>query len=683
MTANDRTLELKLIARDMLSDVIKGVEKSVGGLGDTIKSAGMKAAGAWPTVAQGIKNIHDGFGKLQDTAGMALGALESGWNALVAPAMESQRIMDQTENVIRSTGGAAGMTADEIDALADRMERLSGADANLVQSGENMLLTFTNIGQEVFPNATQTMLDMAVAMNNGSTAGIDLKSTAIQLGKALNDPVKGVSALAEVGVTFTDSQKAQIKAMMDVNDVAGAQTVILQELQREFGGAAEAAGKSAEGKFNKVARALEGIGEAIGNFILPVVEKAADYINLMTDGTTDLASAFHASQQAIYADLLAGNMSLEDYNAAIVGMTNSIRVWDEATGTALRNQTMMSQTQLFMVQTMQQAQSAIQRTSAVATADAAAADRARAQSLNELAVAALQGKDALSQELEAEQAQVKAFEASITAQAAYRDSLGEVINKHAAAAQSFKDVADAQASQMLAQGQLDTLKQAYDKGSLSAESYYRAVDAVLLRNDLATPKSIAMAEAQRQVDEAFLEGDLPLKNYIVSAEKIPGIAADGKVTLEELVSLGIKPTTKAARDQDGVVKTLKDSWDKIPENVKTTYTIEQRGDVPAAASGATSGGTHGRGGQGMALGGLASAGQPRWIGEHGAEPFFPAVDGRVLSRRDAMDALSRGGGRSGPQINISIAATLSNQMDVDEMAWRLSEVIGDRLKSYQ
>ena len=31
------------------------------------------------------------------------------------------------------------------------------------------------------------------------------------LGKALNDPVKGITALGRAGVTFTDEQKKQIK----------------------------------------------------------------------------------------------------------------------------------------------------------------------------------------------------------------------------------------------------------------------------------------------------------------------------------------------------------------------------------------------------------------------------------------------------------------------------------------
>lgn len=75
-----------------------------------------------------------------------------------------------------------------------------------------MLLTFTNIGGEVFPKATETLLDMATAMSGGMTPGAEaLTSQAIQLGKALNDPINGITALTRVGVTFTEGQKNMIE----------------------------------------------------------------------------------------------------------------------------------------------------------------------------------------------------------------------------------------------------------------------------------------------------------------------------------------------------------------------------------------------------------------------------------------------------------------------------------------
>ena len=84
----------------------------------------------------------------------------------------------------------------------------------------------------------------------------------------------------------------------------------------------------------------------------------------------------------------------------------------------------------------------------------------------------------------------------------------------------------------------------------------------------------------------------------------------------------------------------------------------------------------------MAAGGSAFGGRPYWVGEQGPEPFVPAIDGRILSRQDAMSAL-RGAKGGGNVINVSLQANVASQVDVDEMAYRVSEVIGRRLQAYQ
>ena len=104
-----------------------------------------------------------------------------------------------------------------------------------VVGAENILLTFTKIGHDVLPTAVEAVLDMSTAL------GQDLKSSALAVGKSLNNPIRGVTALQRVGVSFTEAERVMIKALADAGDVAGAQTVILGELQTEFGGSARAA----------------------------------------------------------------------------------------------------------------------------------------------------------------------------------------------------------------------------------------------------------------------------------------------------------------------------------------------------------------------------------------------------------------------------------------------------------
>ena len=226
----------------------------------------------------GIKSALSGLGGLA-TKGLAIGAagaaaaavgLAAGLGLSVKEAMEAQQVQAQLEAVLKSTGGIAGVTAEQANKLATNLGNLTRFGDETVLSGENMLLTFTNIGKDVFPEATQTMLDMSQAL------GQDVTASAMQLGKALNDPVQGVTALRRVGVQLTDAQEEQIKAMVESGDVMGAQKVILAELRKEFGGSAEAAGNTFAGQLDRLRNSFSNTAESVGNALLPSIQILAD-----------------------------------------------------------------------------------------------------------------------------------------------------------------------------------------------------------------------------------------------------------------------------------------------------------------------------------------------------------------------------------------------------------------------
>ncbi len=223
----------------------------------------------------GLKNVAKGVALGAGAAIVAVGALAV---STAKDLMRVERLGAQTTAVIKATGGAAGRSKTQVDAMADRLEAMTGAERETVTEGQNMLLTFKNIKGKQFDAATKAALDMGVAMNKGSLQGLDLSKTSIQLGKALNDPVKGISALSKVGVSFNEQQKEQIKRMTEAGDVAGAQGVILKELQGEFGGAAAAAGKTTEGMMAKVQNSFGNIAEEVFGFILPLLQKLLGFV---------------------------------------------------------------------------------------------------------------------------------------------------------------------------------------------------------------------------------------------------------------------------------------------------------------------------------------------------------------------------------------------------------------------
>jgi len=205
-------------------------------------------------------------------AGNAIGFLSSQIGDMFQQSMDAQAGLAQTNQVIASTKGVAGETAQAVLDLATKYSHLTKFSDDTVQSASNMLLTFTNIGKNVFPMATKTVLDMSQAL------GQDTKNSAIQLGKALNDPLTGITALQRVGVTFTQGQKDSIKAMMQHGDIAKAQGVILKELQTEFGGSAEAAGKTFPGQLKILGQSFDDLKQNVGDAVIPILQKLVGWV---------------------------------------------------------------------------------------------------------------------------------------------------------------------------------------------------------------------------------------------------------------------------------------------------------------------------------------------------------------------------------------------------------------------
>lgn len=228
-----------------------------------------------------------------------------GVGSLISAARESEKVNKITEQAIWSTGGAAKLTAQQISELSTALSNKTGIDDEQIQTSQNLLLRYTAIhdevgkGNQIFSRASAAMLDMSTVMGSSDTA-------AMKLGKALEDPTKGVTLLAKAGVSFTADQKATIKTMMETGDVLGAQKIILGEVEEKYGGTAEAAGTAADkmkvkwGNFqeemgtkllpvvdafsswavNKGIPALEALGRWIGEKVVPKLKEMGDWINV-------------------------------------------------------------------------------------------------------------------------------------------------------------------------------------------------------------------------------------------------------------------------------------------------------------------------------------------------------------------------------------------------------------------
>jgi len=198
----------------------------------------------------------------------------------IEEAEEAQRVMAQTNAVIESTGGVAGISADHLNDLAGELSNLAAVDDEVIQQGGNLLLTFKEIKAEggIFDGALAAALDMSAAL------GTQLQPQILAVGKALNDPIRGITRLERVGVSFTEAQREQIRVMAEAGDVAGAQRIILQELESQFGGAAEANATASQ----RMTVAWDNIKESVGVVLMPAFQAASDAVSDLAGWFEDL-----------------------------------------------------------------------------------------------------------------------------------------------------------------------------------------------------------------------------------------------------------------------------------------------------------------------------------------------------------------------------------------------------------
>jgi len=234
----NQDVQYTLTLKDLFTSKIKEADVAAKGLSFTMKDLAVMAGGAFAAI--GIGNF-----------------LQSSVEAF----NESDKAAAQLNATLQSTGFAAGLTKDALDAQAESLMRVSTFDDDAITGAQSLLLTFTNIKDAVFNDAIPAIADLATKM------GTDLKGATMQVGKALQDPTQGMAALRRVGVSFSESQQKVIKDMQDTGNLAGAQRMILAELNKEFGGSAAAAAGTYSGQMQILSHEFGNVKEEIGAMV--------------------------------------------------------------------------------------------------------------------------------------------------------------------------------------------------------------------------------------------------------------------------------------------------------------------------------------------------------------------------------------------------------------------------------
>jgi hypothetical protein len=225
------------------------------------------------------------------SAGAIGGLLVASLKACIDAAAESELVVSKLNAVLKATGGVSGVTSQAAQDLAKSLQDVTAFDDEAILSGETLLLTFRNIGENIFPQATEAALDLATVM------GGDVSGAAKLLGKALDDPVQGMTALQRAGVRLSAAQKAQVEQFMALGEQGKAQEVVMGALAAKMGGAAKAAAETYSGRLAQLDNAFGDLKETIGNMF---IGKGGEGLTGLTTVVKEITEGFNKIQ-IVYA----------------------------------------------------------------------------------------------------------------------------------------------------------------------------------------------------------------------------------------------------------------------------------------------------------------------------------------------------------------------------------------------
>lgn len=237
---------------------IKQAEKQLGSLGNSLKRVGGLIAASFSVAA---------------IANFAKESVLAAENVATANA--------RIEQIAKSMG----IFGEETDKVSQRLIKYAEAnelslatDAEVIKATQAKLLVFKGLAATAdeaggaFDRTTKAAINMAAAGFG------EAENNAAKLGRALEDPIRGMTTLARSGVVFTASEKEKIKALVESGNLFQAQETLLVALETRYNGVAAATATASE----RMKLALDNVKETVGAALLPAFEGLANAIIPLT-----------------------------------------------------------------------------------------------------------------------------------------------------------------------------------------------------------------------------------------------------------------------------------------------------------------------------------------------------------------------------------------------------------------
>jgi len=595
---------------------------------------------------QAFQSVKSNLGQLQglgSSLGSVLGiggaaSIVTILNKMVRETIDAANEQAQLAAVLRSTGQAAGFAQEELNKMAEGMSRSSIFSSGEITNAQTRLLSYTGIVGKQFPAAMQAVIDMSARM------GMSLEQSAETIGRALDIPSQGLTALTRQGFRFTEAQKELVKELEATGRAAQAQDIILDALETSYGGAAEAARNTLGGALSNLTNQFNDLFELSDN---------GSFFTVMINDLAIALEAFNAEARNIPFDALdrllpnydkyrAAMEAIKDEQSRLTGDSNNILPRGSLIGGAVKQDILGKDVMLGEPggKTLREriADQASAFTQANPLKDRISKQEAYQKKLEEVNRLEREGG------LDAETA------------ARYRAQLYEDANKGATKlTSSIKQLNEAQKEtalrieqerqawaelEAMQRRQSDNELRALEEASAAEVEYQQRLDErALALKELFDP-SLKLMNIQQQYDELLDAGLITMDEYSFAMKKaaddINGLADTGKNDFDELKRAIEGFGDSAAETFVDLAFTGKASFGDMVDSIlkdlaKLTIKRGITDNLFGAADTAITGFFKAIGISGaMADGGPVGAGKTYLVGERGPELFTPSTSGTII-----------------------------------------------------
>jgi len=180
-----------------------------------------------------------------------------------------KRMADREKDIKVLRNGLKGLVTDSESAAkvlqksADKLGNTTLFSQDQFNEGFKLLTSFRSIAVSSYDRIAQAAADVA------EVSGTDVNQAFMQLAKAIDLPEKNLANLSRSGIIFTDAQKDLIIKLKESGDAMGAQAKILEIIEGQYAGAAQAAGGGFAGALDLLGENFADFQETLGKDLAP------------------------------------------------------------------------------------------------------------------------------------------------------------------------------------------------------------------------------------------------------------------------------------------------------------------------------------------------------------------------------------------------------------------------------